>query len=162
MRPKKPRNFYEPWTASINHAWQVPFRFGPPTFASVSDPDLRDMLLAEWEGNKGRAETNADWVVWGSRMAEPCGLRNLAGVPGFDQGRAIIAVTRHLDWPEPMPAHKEVAERIAACVSAMAGVGNPVEAMIVMRDVLVAIAGGDPDYAALASDALQILGQQLS
>jgi hypothetical protein len=135
-------SYFEPWQATVDPGWKTPYQFGPPSYSSV-DPDEREILLAEWEGQKGRAEKNANWIIWGSRMGDVGPTKNLMSIPGFDMGRKIIALSRHLDWPEGSPSHQEVAERIAACVSAMAGIGNPSEFIQEVRSLLLDLAKGE-------------------
>jgi hypothetical protein len=122
------RFHFEPWRAERSTTWEAGFAYGPP-----ADPVLRD----DWLSAQGRAEKNADWLVWAAGMTTPTVCDNLSGTVSFDAGEGIIARISvvHSDHPAA-PDQEQVARRIAECVNALAGVHDPVAALAAAREVL--------------------------
>jgi hypothetical protein len=63
-RKKGPRDYFEPWVAtrSVKHGSCPEFK---PE--STIPEEVQQQLIDAW----GRADRDADWNIWGSRMAEP-------------------------------------------------------------------------------------------
>ena len=137
-RKKAPRDYREPWTPTKSKLHgERPFKDGLP----ADWPEgVAQGVLDAWE----RADQNADWVVWGSRMAAPTVVTNLNGKSQvMDDQRIVLVIRRSLGLPEGAPNQEEIAKRIAECVNALAGVGDPSAFMVDVRALL------HPDYARL-------------
>jgi hypothetical protein len=120
------RTFYEPWTATASVRWQ----------------DSPGVTLGETDAIAG-PPPERDWIVW-AHMAEPDITVSLTGKPALDDGRRIVAtVHRTGAWPSPGPSAEDVAKRIAACVTALAGVANPEQFMTDVRALLMRCARHD-------------------
>lgn len=133
-RSAKPRSFFEPWTATKSRT-----HGNAPNVEGVPE-DAAGKLLDAWE----RSDRDADWIIWGSGMAEP------AIAVGFALGKAvvmddqrIIAVRRSLGLPEGAPTNEETCKRIAECVTALAGVADPVSFISDVRELLKSYARGE-------------------
>lgn len=116
-RTGRPRSFFEPWiaTKSTLHG-NAPAVEGIPEEAAAKIADA-------W----GRIDRDADWILWGSGMAEPSIAGGfMSGKPVVCDDRRIIAVRRILGLAEGSPTNEEMCERIADCVNALAGVADPV------------------------------------
>lgn len=142
---KGPRDFHEPWVATRSRTWEAAFRSGPPTIGHA--PEERAQAVADWEAARARAEKDADWIIWGSRLAEPIVCHNLDGSISVMDDRRILAVARKLGLPVDSPNHEEYARRIVACVNACAGIANPesfvAEARGLLKDLLLRRTDGE-------------------
>ena len=142
---KGPRDFHEPWVATRSKTWDSPFRFGPPSRGDSPEEIERGRL--DWEAARARAEADADWIIWGSRLAEPAACHNLDGSISVSDDRRILAVSRRGGFPEKAPGHEEFARRIVAGVNACAGIANPegfvAEARALLKDLLTRQADGE-------------------
>lgn len=126
-RTAKPRSFFEPWTAckSTLHG-QAPIVDGIPEDAATT-------ILDAWQ----RIDRDADWILWGSQMAEPAIAQGyLSGKPVVCDDRRILAVRRTLGLPDGSPTNEEVTKRIAECVNALAGIADPVAFIEDVRSLL--------------------------
>jgi hypothetical protein len=133
----KPLDFGEPWTAS-QAAWEAAWRSPPP----VDDPEV----LERWRAARDRAKRDADWLVWGARLAEPAVAVSLTGTPALFDDRALVARIHPLaNRPEGTPDHAAFARRIAACVTACAGIINPVATIEIVRSLLFDLLEGRAD-----------------
>ena len=133
-RRKAPKFYFEPWvsTKSKTHG-EPPETEGLPDEAAAT---VRDA----WQ----RADDNADWIIWGSRMADPCVVQGfVGGEAAVMDDRRIIAVRRWLGLEKDAPGHKEVATRICDCVNALAGVGDPVAFVTEVRALLLSLIRGE-------------------
>ena len=138
-RKQGPRDFHEPWVAAKSKAWETSFRWGPPKHGGT--PDEVAQNFAAWEAARANAEADADWIIWGSRLAEPSVCRSLTGEVGVMDDRRILAVSKSLGLPDRAPNHEHFARRIVACVNACAGIANPEsfvrEVRQLLRDLLM-------------------------
>ena len=134
------KSYFEPWTAAKSKLWEHDCRNGPVQ-AIKDDPEL----LARYEGDRARAETNADWVIWGSRMAEPQVCVGLDGQGTLLGDRRIIAISRRGDHVKGQPDQEGIAKRIAECVSAFAGIARPEELIKLVRQLLLELVRGETD-----------------
>lgn len=141
MARKRFRSYFEPWAASRDAAWDWAYKFGPPSHGDT--PEEVAQNIADWEAKKAKAEAQADWVLWGSRMSEPSETISLLGKKGFHDGKGIIAVRRFVEPPEGSPSHVDICKRIAECVNAMAGVADPVKFVNDVRSLLWEYAKGE-------------------
>jgi hypothetical protein len=117
---------------SVSHG-NVPNVEGIPEEAAAS-------ILDAWN----RSDKSADWILWGSKMTTPAVARGyLSGKPVVCDDERIIAVRRTLGLPDGSPTNEEVCKRIAECVNALAGVGDPVEFMSGVRALLLAYVNGE-------------------
>jgi hypothetical protein len=133
---KPPRSYFEPWVAAKSK-----LHGDPPNTEGVPE-DAAAAMRDAWQ----RAEDNADWVLWGSKMADPCVVRGLvSGDAAVMDDRRIIAVRRTLGLPDGSPDHEAVARRICDCVNACQGVGDPAEFVKDVRALLLALARGELD-----------------
>lgn len=137
---RKQKSYFEPWSAARSKAWESAFRFGPPQICR-DDPEQ----MARYEGDRGRAEANADWLIWGSRMAEPEVCVGLDGVGVLLGDRRILAISRRADRTDGQPDHEALAKRIASCVNACAGIAKPEELVKLVRGLLLDLVRGDTD-----------------
>lgn len=130
--------FHEPWTAQRSvTASKDPFPDGPPEGA---DPDAVERTRASAQSVAERAE----YVLWGSRMATPVLTKSMFGEPVVMDDRRIIAISRSATVGPVTP--KELAERIAVCVNAFAGIHDPKQFLSDIRVLLWEYAQGNgPD-----------------
>lgn len=126
-RAAKPRSFFEPWTSSQSPSvGKEPNVEGLPTDAAAS-------ILDGWH----RAKKNAPWLIWGSGMTAPTiATGYLSGKPVVMDDRQIIAVRKPTTDKEDAPTAEEIATRIATCVTAMAGIADPVAFIVDVRALL--------------------------
>lgn len=116
-RKPTPRNFFEPWVAnkSLSHGKE-------PATDGIPD-EVRASISDAWH----RSDRDADWILWGSGMAEPAIAVGFAsGKPAVMDDRRIIAIRRTTGLAEGSVNNEEIAKRIAECVTALAGVADPV------------------------------------
>lgn len=134
------RDFFEPWTARQSTAWESGFR-SPP--AEGADPDA----VERWHADRERARKDAGWLVWGSRMTRPEVAATLvSGEAVVMDGAQVVAAVRHVvtDHDHP-PGPREVAGRIAECVSACRGIADPADVLDRTRVLLTDLATGKAD-----------------
>jgi hypothetical protein len=106
------------------------------------EPDVAAQLVEAFE----RADAQADWLVWGSGMSEPCLCTALTGEKTVTSDRRIIVAVRHAKGlPKGSPGQAALARRIAACVNALAGCPEPEETIALVRSVLLDLARGEAD-----------------
>lgn len=133
-RTTKPRSYHEPWRPSKSK-----LHGSPPVLKA--DPDEHDMaFMSQWE----RVDQNADWILWGSGMADPTiAIGYLSGKPQVLDDQGIIAVRRHRGVPEGSPTNEDVCKRIAECINAMEGVADPATFISDVRSLLFGYAMGE-------------------
>jgi len=124
----KNSKFHEPWIARAvpaSTAWIGP----PPAPEHYSDSEKRQWN-ADWENKNIKETRDRPWLCLGSNMSPPRISFSLTGKPVVvDDHEIILAVTKHASWPQGSASHSEIAKRVAACVSAMAGIHDPEEFM---------------------------------
>jgi hypothetical protein len=131
-------DYFEPWIARASTSWEWAFRFPP----AVDDPEI----LSQWEGARERARRDAEWHVWGSGMCEPAPVVSLMGKAQVMDDRRILGGFRpYVTERENTPTHGQVAQRVAACVSACVGIVNPVDAIERARTLLWDMVNGKAD-----------------
>ena len=133
-RTGKPRSWFEPWTAtkSTTHG-QSPNVEGIPEDAAVS-------ILDAW----GRADRDADWILWGSGMCVPgLAVGLLSGTPIVCDDKRILAIRRVLGLPDGSPTNEETCKRIADCINAMEGIADPVAFITDTRAMLLSYLNGE-------------------
>src|SRR3954463_3242059 len=137
MAKRKARDFFEPWEARKDTAWEARVR---SPLAEGVDPGV----VERWHADKARAEKNADWHVWGSRMWKPSLMSTVDGQPSvsWDTRHIVAKVTKLATEHENPPSHEDVARRIAECVNACQGVADPVDAMARARSLLLDMVNG--------------------
>jgi hypothetical protein len=134
----RPLDFGEPWTAKPTQSWESAFHTPP----QGDDPEVR----ARWESARDRAGRDAEWIVWGSRLARPGVAYSLTGLPAvFDDQAVISRVGPLATHRTDLPAHGQFATRIAACVTACAGITNPVATIEGVRELLFDLLNGRTD-----------------
>jgi hypothetical protein len=134
-RRKPARCYFEPWvvTKSTAHG-NLPNVEGIPEEAASAITDA-------WYRN----DKHAPWLIWGSKMLDPCIARGfLSGEHVVMDDRAIIAVRRG-PRPEDSPDHEAVAKRISGCVNACQGIGEPEEFVKDVRALLLHQISGEAD-----------------
>jgi hypothetical protein len=115
---------------------------GDPPITEGLPEDAAATIKDAWE----RADQNADWVIWGSKMADPCVVHGFPnGEPHVMDDRRIIAVRRWLGMEKDAPSHQEIATRICDCVTALAGVGDPAAFVADVRALLLALIRGEAE-----------------
>ena len=133
-RKAAPRSWFEPWcaTKSVAHG-TMPNVEGLPEKAA-------SLIQEAWQ----RVDNNADWIIWGSGMADPCIAEGfMSGEAKVMSDRRIIAVRRWLGLPDGVPDHEAVANRICECVNSMRGIAAPVEFVEDTRALLLALLQGE-------------------
>jgi hypothetical protein len=138
MARRRARSYFEPWVARPVKGRARPFGGVKP---ELLPQEAFDHLTAGWE----RSREDADWIVWGSRMADPATVVSLEGKVGVMDDRRIIAVSHNGGLPEGSPHHGEIASRIAACVNACAGIAEPETFVAGVRALLLALVNGEAD-----------------
>lgn len=133
-RSKKPRSFGEPW-----HPRQS-VRVGPRPDVEGLPEDAAQSILDAHE----RAIDNAPYIVW-AELGDPHITTGWPdGQPEFANGERALFELRPLRGMKPgTPTHAEVAERIAECVNALAGVADPTKFIDDVRAVLLRYLSGD-------------------
>ena len=128
--------YFEPWRVWRDTTWDLAFRHGPP---QVEDLDV----VARWHNDRAKAEQSAKAVVFGSDLAEPGVTTSLTGEIGVHDGDGILFSVRPFVTDHPSAAsHVELAERVATCVNAMAGIAKPTEALAAARSLILDLARG--------------------
>ena len=137
-RKQRPRDFHEPWVATKSKTWDIPFRGDPPKHGDTEEDVAQN--VANWEAARARAEANADWIIWGSRLAESAVCYNLTGSIGVADDRRILTFAKPNGFPDKAPSHEDFARRVVACVNACAGIANPesfvTEVRALLKDLL--------------------------
>jgi hypothetical protein len=133
----KPRSFWEPWLATKSRSHGT----GPPIVEGLPE-EAAAKILEAWD----RTDRDADWIVWGSGMTEPgIAYGYMSGKPVVTDDRQIIAVRRTLGSDKEAPTNEDLAKRMSSCVTAMAGVADPVEFMEDVRSLLLGYVQGECD-----------------
>ncbi len=140
-RRKALRSYFEPWSASRSKTREAAFANGPPPVPG-DESDVRQAAL-DWVAKRAQAEKDADWIIWGSGMAEPGICHKLNGTIFVTDDRRIIAIRRWLGLPVGSPSHEDVAQRIVDCVNACAGIGDPGRFVEDVRALLLEYARGE-------------------
>jgi hypothetical protein len=143
-RSKAPRDYHEPWFTARSTTWDAAFRFGPP--ARAESPEELSREVADWHAKRAKAEADADWIVWGSRLAEPAACTNLDGSCVVADDRRIVTMMRRSGFPEGAPTHEQFARRVVACVNACAGIANPESFVAEVRSLLLEFARNEADH----------------
>lgn len=147
----KPRSYFEPWlaTKSVTHGATPPCVEGIPEEAAAN-------ILDAWD----RADRTAPWIIWGSGMSDPDVAQGyMSGKPVIMDDMRIIAVRRTLGLEKTAPSNEEVAKRIAECVTALAGVSDPVAFMDDVRALLLGYAQGECDDPRTDVKVINLLGR---
>ncbi len=132
--PPKVRHYFEPWTAK-----RAPVK--PPTAPLVPD----DPLSVQVHDSYDRSVRDADWIVWGSGMGEPCVCTSLLGEPSvMDDRRIIVKVGKLVTDRDDAPGREAFARRIVACVNACEGLIDPERAVGETRQLLLDALQGRP------------------
>ncbi|SIO37169.1 hypothetical protein SAMN05444166_4171 [Singulisphaera sp. GP187] len=151
----KPRFYFEPWTAKKDpFLGPHPFPDGMPT----NYPEgVAESIVDSWQ----RLDQGADWVIWGSRMAdEPLVIKRCRnGETRVWTDQRIITINRALGLPEGSPNQEQISKRIVDCVNALAGVADPVAFMESVRSLLMGYARGEFDDPREDSKVFLLLGQ---
>lgn len=121
-RKKRPKSYHEPWTTSKSRAWESAFRFGPPKHRETPE-ELLD-AISQWESAKLRAEDNAEWILWGSKMFLPEISTSITGTIVVSDDTSIIAIAKKAT-KDGHTNQEEIAKRVAECINAMAGIVDP-------------------------------------
>lgn len=132
----KPRSYFEPWraTKSVMHG------------VCPNVDDIPDVAASYCSDAWYRADRDADWILWGSRMSEPgVALDYLSGQTHTTNDERIIAVRRCLGLADGSPTNEEVCKRIAECVNALAGIADPVSFVSDARSLLFSCVRGECD-----------------
>jgi hypothetical protein len=122
-KKRKARDYHEPWSLTQSQSWRLSYKT-PPSVAETPE-DLR-IAVADWEASRDKAEKNADWIIWGSRLSEPAVVPTLLGNYVYADDRRILTFSRLLGLPDGSPTHEEFASRVIECVNAMTGIADPV------------------------------------
>lgn len=138
MARKKIRSYFEPWVARKVKGRPQPFGGKKP---EAIPEDVFKHLIDGWEKSNDQAE----WIIWGSKMADPCVVVSLEGKPGVMDDRRIIAVSHNSGLPKEAVTHGEIAERIAECVNACQAIADPVRFVTEARALLLALVKGEAD-----------------
>src|SRR5689334_7952644 len=109
----KVRHHFEPWVAE-----RAPVG-APPQ----GEPDPDDPFSVQVFEAHERVARDADWLVLGSGMVEPCVCTSLLGKPTVMGDRRPVATVGKLisDRGDGAPSKEEVARRIVRCVNACEG-----------------------------------------
>ncbi len=138
----KPKTYFEPWTAKRSPTWEASFKSEPPAPRTCNPEEQADADRSwrwDWLAAKARAEANSPFLIWGTGLDSPTVASTLLGTPTVIDDMGIVAtITKHTSWPTVGPGHEEVAKRIAACVSACAGIADPVKFITDVRALLLA------------------------
>lgn len=138
-KKSRPRSYFEPWSATKDKTWEIAFRFGPP---KVDDP----VLVEKWHADRGRAEENAPWLVWGSDLWTPSICTSLGGKKTVSTSDGIILTVETIKSDrKDIPSNEAVARRIAECVTACAGIPDPVDLINRVRQLLLEMTRGEAD-----------------
>jgi hypothetical protein len=131
--------YFEPWRTWRDTTWDMGFRHGPP---KVDDEEV----ISKWHASRDRAEAQAKVVVFGSLLYEPSITYPLTGEPQVNDGSGIVATVHPVHTDHPKAAdHVQIAERIAECVNACAGMPSPVKTLAVVRSLLADLLAGYVD-----------------
>lgn len=139
-RKKRPKSYHEPWTTAKSKVWESGFRFGPPKHRETPE-ELLD-AISQWESAKQRAEDNAEWVIWGSKMFVPEISTTLVGEISVSDDTGIIAIARKAT-KDGQTDQEEIAKRIAECVNACAGIADPERFIKDVRALLLGYTRGE-------------------
>jgi hypothetical protein len=136
--------YFEPWAAERSRSWRPPWPAHPA--------GLPAEVYEEITSKCAKLEADADWLLWGTGVAEPAVVTSLEGTLGATSGRGIVASVSKIPANDrDAPTHEAVARRICACVNALAGVAEPERALAEVRAFLLGLLAGTtaPDEAAL-------------
>jgi hypothetical protein len=137
-KKQKPRDYNEPWIATRSKSWEAGFALGPPK--SAATPELLSERIADWTAARAKAEANADWLIWGSRLSEPTVCFTPENEPVYMDDRRILAVSRMMGTPDGTANQEEYAKRIAATMNAMVGIADPEAFMMELKEFLLDMA----------------------
>jgi hypothetical protein len=140
---RKPPDYFEPWNCEQSRSWEAAFRTGPPPVDPVQDEEV----IGRWYMARDRADREAPWLIWGSRMWEPAICHSLlGGITVADDRHILVHVLAQVGRPitarEKAPSQQQIAERIVACVNALKGVADPADALERARALLLDLALG--------------------
>jgi hypothetical protein len=157
------KSYFEPWQSRRSSVWESGFGTEPPPCPEDWPEEDKRQWVQDWHAKRAKCKADAECIVWGSGMAAPALTVSLLGKPVvFDDQRIICTVRPSKAWPAEGPGHEEVAKRLAACVSAMAGVADPIKFMSDARALLKDLALSDSaDFRALSLLARCIPPEQL-
>jgi hypothetical protein len=137
-RKAQPEDFHEPWLTARSKTWESAYRHGPPKIGDT--PAEIQQATLDWEAARARAESNAEWIIYGSRLAEPAICINHDGSVVATSDRRILAFSRVGGLPDSAPSHEDFAKRVVSCVNALAGIADPerfiAEARALLKDLL--------------------------
>ena len=138
----RPKSYYEPWTATKSSLWNLPYELGPPKWGAT--PEALSESIDAWEASRNKAEKDADWVIWGSKLSVPGLCKNIDGSITVATDQAIIALSKK-PYPKGEVEHTEIAKRIVACVNACAGISDPERFIKDVRALMLAYLQGDAE-----------------
>ena len=141
-RPAKPKDFHEPWTATVSPCWESPFKFTKPLHAET--PEALAAAINLWEAEKASAKEHAEWIIWGARVWEPALCSNFDGSITVMGDQGILAIQRRAT-KNGSTDQAAIATRIAACVSACAGIADPQKFIADARQVFLELVRGEFD-----------------
>lgn len=139
---RKPKCYYEPWTPSRSSIWELGFLHGRPVVTDEADMD-QVQRLSDWEASRKLAEQNAPWILWGTGVSQPSICGSLDGTMTYSSDQGIIAIQKSATWPDKSISHEHMAKRIAACVSACAGIADPEKFIADVRSMMLTYAHGE-------------------
>lgn len=154
----KTRSYYEPWSATRSSTWNLDFLFGEPKITDPDDPE-QSQALVEWNARKASAEKNAPWLIWGSDISPPAICAGLTGQATFADDKGIITVQKSAVWPDRALTQELMAKRIAACVSACAGIADPEKFVNDVRSLLLSYCQGEAIDPRDDSKVISLLGR---
>ena len=135
--PSKTKSFFEPWftTKSTRH--------GLCPELIPDDPEVTMRIQESWD----RLDKKADWIIWGTGVAKPVIVQDLLTreVRVTDENGIMVVVRHSLARPETGPTHAELADRIAACVNACAGIRDPQKFISDTRAMVFDLVRGEYD-----------------
>ena len=147
---KAPRPWFEPCVR-----YQVSDPRAAPNVEGIPE-DAASLIVQAWQ----RIDDNADWIIWGSNMADPCIAEGfLSGEPKVMSDRRIIAVRRWLGPPDGSPDHEAVAKRICECVNSMRGIADPVQFVDDARALFLALMHGEMEDPREDNRVVSLLGR---
>jgi len=133
----KRNKFYEPWVAKAATSSLV--WTSPPQAPEWYDDSEKRQWDSDWNIKLIKTMRDRPWHCLGSNMSPPSISWTITGKPVvIDDQQIMLEVTKHGSWPEGSPTHAEVAQRVAACVTAMTGIDSPIGFMEQLRSIVAA------------------------
>lgn len=140
MAKPKPKFYFEPWRAEISPRVRSAANCGDRRPEGADEDAWQRVLDA-----RKRAEDQADWLVWGSKMGPISVATSLEGVNTVMSDERIIVEVKPFVRPEKSATQEEIARRIATCVNACAGIATPETFVAEVRRLLLEFVRGESD-----------------